>query len=341
MRAAFAIPGDLATQTGGYVYARRVLRALPDLGIEIAHIALPDGFPNANEQSLANATEALQQIAADRPVLLDGLAGGVLPARMLAALPAPVVMLCHHPLALETGVSPEDAVKLGAAEQAALNACHSVVTTSHATADILIRDYSVAPGKLTVAPPGTDPAPRAPADGPCRILCVGSLTRRKRHDLLVRALAEHCDHDWSMQIVGPARDARVKAELDDLIADLNLGDRIVLRGELGISELAASYQNADLFALASEYEGFGMAFTEAMSHGLPTLGIDCAAVAEATSGGARLVATDAFASALGALIRDPAERKSLADDAWRTAQTLLRWPQSAAIIADTLRKAAP
>ena len=83
-----------------------------------------------------------------------------------------------------------------------------------------------------------------------------------------------------------------------------------------------------------------MAFTEAMSHGLPTVGTRCTAVEEATAGGAFLVSDDDLTSALGALIANPDERNRWAEQAWQAAQTFLRWDQTAAIVAGVLREVA-
>ena len=42
----FAIPGDLDTATGGYIYDREVLARLPALGVSVRHVALPRTFPS-------------------------------------------------------------------------------------------------------------------------------------------------------------------------------------------------------------------------------------------------------------------------------------------------------
>ena len=48
----FAIPGDIATPTGGYAYDRRVIALLPSFGIQPRHLALPGSFPNPTEADL-------------------------------------------------------------------------------------------------------------------------------------------------------------------------------------------------------------------------------------------------------------------------------------------------
>lgn len=340
MRASFAIPGDLATPTGGYGYARRLLVELPDHGIDIRHVTLPGGFPFPDDAQVEEAGHTLANLPEGEPVLIDGLAGGALPADMLLKISGPAVMLCHHPLGMESGLSQAESQRLIENERNALAACDHVITTSHATARTLVQEFGITEGGITVALPGTEPAPRAPADGPCRILSVGSLSRRKRHHLLIDALAQHRDHEWTLRIAGPAVDESVHADLIAQIERLGLQDRVRLLGSLTSEEIATAYQNSDLFALASEYEGFGMAFTEAMSHGLPTVGTRCTAVEEATAGGAYLVDDDEFPSALGALIADPGQRGQWADRAWQTAQTFLRWEETAGIVAGALREAA-
>src|SRR5690606_3236823 len=123
--------------------------------------------------------------------------------------------------------------------------------------------------------------------------------------------------------IGPDRDPIVAAELKILIEQLGVADRVGLRGALPPGEVAAAYASADLFALASEFEGFGMAFAEAMAHGLPVIGLRSAAVEEATFGAARLVGPEELSATLAVLIVDAEERRALAERCQTAAQGLM------------------
>ena len=75
----FAIPGDLDTQTGGYVYDRRMIAELRALGWRPEVLGLGDGFPRPNALTLAAATAHLSDVPKGRPIVIDGLAFGVMP----------------------------------------------------------------------------------------------------------------------------------------------------------------------------------------------------------------------------------------------------------------------
>ncbi|HUF87038.1 MAG TPA: glycosyltransferase family 4 protein, partial [Thermohalobaculum sp.] len=294
--AAFAVPGDLATPTGGYAYARRLMAEAAGAGLALTRVALPAGFPSPSLAELAETGRRLHTLPAGDPILIDGLALGVLPAELLRALPGPAVGLCHHPLALETGVTAAQAGRLHASERAALASCVRVIASSETTARTLAGDFGVPAAKLSVAPPGTDAAPRARGSGGQKmasgvaLLAVGSLTPRKGHDVLIAALAGLMGLDWRLSIVGPAdRDAAHARALAAQVEEAGLAGRVAFAGALSPGAVARAYDRADLFVLASRHEGFGMAYTEAMARGLATVGCDAGAVREATRGAARLV----------------------------------------------------
>ena len=75
-KAVFAIPGDLATPTGGYAYARRMLELLPREGIATRRIALPGSYPDPSAADLAGTAELMAAAPPDAVLLIDGLAYG-------------------------------------------------------------------------------------------------------------------------------------------------------------------------------------------------------------------------------------------------------------------------
>jgi glycosyltransferase involved in cell wall biosynthesis len=164
-RAVFAVPGDAATLTGGYGYARRVLAGLHARGRDTVALRLPDGFPDPSPRALDEAYAALAAQPEGVPLLVDGLALGAMPEVARAIGPRrPLVALVHHPLALETGVDPRRADALRASERAALAAARRVIATSRTTAAALVADYGVPAERIAVAPPGTDPVARPGTD---------------------------------------------------------------------------------------------------------------------------------------------------------------------------------
>jgi glycosyltransferase involved in cell wall biosynthesis len=339
----FAIPGDLSTPTGGYRYDRRVMEELRALGWNVHHLALPGDFPAPSEESLHETERLLGKTPKDAVILFDGLALGALPAEILDRVPRRYVALVHHPLALETGISHERAATLAECERAALRRMRHVVVTSRPTAALLAADFGVAPGQITIAEPGTESAPRARGHKAMRLLGVGSITPRKGFDTLVAALSKLADLDWECRIAGSLdRDPEAAENLQKQIASADLQNRVHLLGSLSDEALNDEYDRATLFVLPSHFEGYGMAFTEALARGLPIVACEGGAVTTTvpTDAGVFVKAgdADALASTLRWLITNPDEIKKRADAAWKAAQNLPRWPQTAARIAGALKQ---
>src|SRR5262249_6028882 len=143
-------------------------------------------------------------------IVVDGLALGVLPEEAAALREQhPLIALVHHPLALENGVSKEQAGAFRLISKAALAQAGRLIVTSAATARVLLYEVDFAADRITVAPPGNDPMPKATGstDGVVRLLSVGSLVPRKGYDVLLAALAKLTGLAWQLTIAGDnARD---------------------------------------------------------------------------------------------------------------------------------------
>lgn len=341
----FAIPGDLDTPTGGYGYDRRLIAELPGFGWEAELVPLPAGFPLPTRGTVAEATDILAGLPPGAVVIVDGLAFGAMPevSRDLANT-LRLVALVHHPLADETGLAREDAARLEQSEREALRHARRVICTSRTTAKRLIDAFGVDPSCLTVAPPGTDRRPRAKGGGlePV-ILSLAAVVRRKGHDVLIQALSRLVDRVWSCRIVGALdRDPEWVAFLQAQAARLGLAERIHFVGP--VRDADAELRRADIFALPSRHEGYGMAFAEALAHGLPIVACDAGAVPEVVPPDAgHLVPVDdadAVAAAITGLLDDRAGRGRMAAAAWKAGRALPGWRETARIVVGALREAA-
>ena len=110
-----------------------------------------------------------------------------------------------------------------------------------------------------------------PADRPV-VLAVGMLdTRIKRTDALVRELAALSAARPFLALLGA--DGPDAADVRALARDL-LGDDGFLARAVPHDEIGDWYRAADVFALASLREGFGLAYVEALAHGLAVVAHD-------------------------------------------------------------------
>ncbi len=343
----FIVPGPIDQRTGGYGYDRRIVDELRAQGRTVRVVELDGEFPFCCAVAKKSATDALREMPDGAVAVIDVLAlpgfGRALPRQTGQVT---VVALVHHPLALETGLSAADSGRLGAIERDLLSRVDAVVTTSPATARMLA-NFGVPEGALNVVTPGTSPATRARGSGAAgvRLLCVGALIDRKGHRMLIDALAECATLPWSLRCVGADwRDPALTSALLQRVASLGLADRIELAGEIGEADLATAYSNADIFVLASELEGYGMAFAEALACGLPIVGSGDGAVRDTVPERAGIIVPvgdrPALTAALSRAIEDGTLRRSLADGAWAAGQTLPDWPSAGREFAAVLERVA-
>jgi len=118
---------------------------------------------------------------------------------------------------------------------------------------------------------GADVPPVAhSSNGAVRMVTVAHLVARKRHEVVLRALAR----------LDPARrpdylvigDGPCRLGLERLAAELGVADRVRFLGQLDNPEAVARAAACDLFVMPGVEEPFGVAFVEAMAAGLPAIG---------------------------------------------------------------------
>ena len=197
-------------------------------------------------------------------------------------------------------------------------ACRKVHTVSEG----LLRQLAQAgmpAAKLVAVVNGTDTEMFRPADREeCRaglglpragpmLGIVGRLSRNKRHELLIRALALLASGSSCPRLAivgdGPERDA-----LEQLSSDLRVSDRVHFAGYL--DSPARWYQAMDLFVLPSRQEGLCNAVLEAMACGVPVLGHSACGNAEVINHGVDgwvlpLDSPELLAEEIGKVLADP------------------------------------
>jgi glycosyltransferase involved in cell wall biosynthesis len=335
---ALMVPGALDQLTGGYLYARRLVDGLRALGHDVEVHELAGEFPLADPRAHASCAATLASLGPGAVAVIDGLAlPGFAPAIAREAGRLRLLALVHHPLAAETGLGATEQARLAALEAALLPLFAGIICPSTTTA-AAIAAYGIAPARIGVVAPGTIKplTPRARVftpRAPLALLSVATVTPRKGHRVLIEALGRQPRRDWRLTIIGSLeRDPEETEAVRQAIASHGLAELVTLAGEWPHDRLGAAYEAADVFVLASYHEGYGMAFAEALAHGLPIIATSGGATPETVPASAGLLVPPgdgtALAAALARIIADAALRATLAAGAAAAGASLPDWDET-------------
>ena len=238
-----------------------------------------------------------------------------------------------------------------AAEAAQLGCADAVCVSCETERSELIEHYGVPAGRVVIVSPGVEHAIFGPGDrGGARraigereetplILFAGRIQALKGPDVAIRALALMENRDARLLVVGGASgvDGRVKEDDMRLLADeLGLRDRVRFIAPQPHHLLSTYYRAADVVAVPSRSESFGLVALEASACGTPVVASAVGGLLSLVNDGVtgvlvQLRTPSAFAAALDAVLNDPAMATSMSmagsvaslDYSWTMAATRL------------------
>lgn len=183
--------------------------------------------------------------------------------------------------------------------KACVNADH-VIAVSECTKRDIVREYGIAPEKISVIYQGCDPLFAVCATDERKveirkkyslpskfIVSVGTMEKRKNLLSVVKALSLL---PADVHLVAVGRRTKYTSLVDDYVRENNLQERVHLLHGVPYTDLPVIYQCADVFAYMSIYEGFGIPLLEALNSRVPVVAATGSCLEEAGGPGSKYTA---------------------------------------------------
>jgi glycosyltransferase involved in cell wall biosynthesis len=322
MKIGLVIYGELDLVSGGYLYDRMLVGHLKECGARIEILSLParcygllltDNVSGALSRALkAHDFDLLLEDELNHPSLF------YLNRRLRNVLKGPIIAIVHHLRSSE----PRPAWQTSfyrRVEKRYLESVDGFVFNSETTRLAVQSVLGTTPPSVVALPGGDHLMPRLSDGaiarrcreaGPLRILFVGNVIPRKGLHTLLAALDRLRQESWLLTVAGSlSADRRYAARIRRLISRSGFGERVVLLDTVTTGRLSDLLESHQCLAVPSYYEGFGIAYLEAMGFGEPLIASRAGAVPEVIDDGREgfLVTPGditGLAEAIARLIRD-------------------------------------
>lgn len=292
MKIAFIIYGSLDTISGGYLYDRHLVGRMRERGLTVDIVSLP--WRNYARHLLDNLNlrfarriarggyDLIIQDELNHPSLF------ALNHYLKASTRRPIVSVVHHLRSSEQHPRLLCPV-YRAIERHYLRTIDGFIFNSQTT-QTTVTQLLRRPAPHVIARPGSNPgeglpleavAARAAQDRSLQVLFVGNLIPRKGLHTLIDAFgtmpagSAHLTAIGSLQ-AAPAYAASIRRKIEQK----QLQNRVQLLGSVSDEVLRQHLAAADLLAVPSQYEGFGIVYLEGMAFGLPAIGTTAGAAGE-------------------------------------------------------------
>jgi glycosyltransferase involved in cell wall biosynthesis len=346
--------GSLTPRTGGDVYECRIRTYLQSQGWDIdarpldefrertrGHLAYHYGWLLPNPAlALWTAMRTVRHVGSVRGLIIadNDFSRVLLTWNLLTVLlrRGTILFVVHHFEDYESIAKPSLRKSLQIWKyKIGLWPASQIVTVSQYSKREIV-SLGIDPKRITIIQPGVDydridRPPKSPSDE-VHIITLGNIAPRKGTLHLVEAFIKIARPNAHLHIVGGFawKGDPYNETLKQLAANSGMADRIHFHGRLPQEEVHRLLCQADIFAMPSLQEGFGMALLEAMHYGLPVITTNISALPELVEDGVNGLLVPpadsaALAKALERLVDSAALRQSLGNEARQRVEGRYAW----------------
>lgn len=284
MRVGLVVYGNLEVVSGGNFYDRMLVSRLTSGGHSVDVVSLPlrsyalnlaqNFSPGLRRRLSGSSFDVLLEDELTHPSLFQ------LNRDLRRRSEAPLVSIVHHLRSSEERAEWQNDLYRAVEKRYLLSVDAFVFNseTTRQTVESLLekktRSVVATPGgdRLARAITAAEVAARAAEEGELRILFVANLIPRKGLHHLLKALHSLGGRPFRLDVVGSEEhDRDYAATVRGQVRELGLESRVHFHGALAGEALGERFRAAQLLAVPSSYEGFGIVYLEGMSFGLPVI----------------------------------------------------------------------
>ena len=264
----------LSQPTGIGVYANSVLPAFD----QFEHTLIPGGGSGSGKERLKRLAWSQFQLPRLAREWKADLIFTPAPEGYLGEQVVPQVVMAHDLRPLSHPECSMQSIYFKCWVPKLLKQCKHILANSKFTSLEIQRAIGVSPDKISVTPLGYDASHFYPLDTHKKLhlrpylLHIGQAYPHKNLNRLIQSfnlIAKHFP-DVDLILLGKPHPSETR-KLQQLVAELNLNERIIFKSYAPYSDLPDWYRGALAFVYPSLWEGFGLPILEAMACGCPVV----------------------------------------------------------------------